>query len=374
MLRSRRMTSEQLPLPAEEPSPPATAPATSPATLPSEAEPEPAAPATSPSPAPPPGSPAPRRRGARAALPRAAAWTALAAVLALGSAGLVGQLSHPPGDARRAELTYTADLALAPRLDDIAARLTTVQALVEGLAGDAKAALEAVASGDVDALQTALERGTTRSSGLKSTVEGIQSSLAGLPGEGPTAATVYGNATLVRRAALLAALDSVNGLAGEWGSVTSKAREAASLQVAIRKHDETVAQAATRGVAARYADAIALLGQAGGIVDSIAAMRADFVTSTDVTVLDDWIDRHRGYDEALLALYTALKASGGVRNPVVDAAYRAENTARQNLPPNNGAIVVIMSQVSQGGLNQAVIAIEDASGRIDRALAAIAPS
>jgi hypothetical protein len=306
-------------------------------------------------------------------LARTIGWLAITAAFALGGAGLVAQLSHPPGDARRAELTYTADAAMKVRLDAISTQLADVASLVDGLSGDAKTSLEAVASGDGAALQEALDRGTGRATTAEASVASIRSSLAGLPGDGPTAAAIYGNATLVRRAALLAALDSVAGLGDLWGSVTAKAHDAAMLTLAIRDHDAAVAGAAASGVNAQYAAAIDQLGQAAVLLGQIAQLRKDIVTSTDQTVLDDWIARHDRYDKALLALYQALKASRGQRNPTVDAAYREENLARQQLPPDNRQIVVIVAEVASSGLTQAVVAIESARGRIDQALPAVSP-
>src|SRR5512140_3172801 len=129
-------------------------------------------------------------------LARAIAWVAIAAALALGGAGIVGQLSHPPGDSRREELTYAADVALKVRLDALAVQLQDVGSLVDALSGDAKASLVAVTSGDGTALQEALDRGTGRARSAETTVAAIRTSLAGLPGEGPVAAATYANATL----------------------------------------------------------------------------------------------------------------------------------------------------------------------------------
>jgi hypothetical protein len=309
-----------------------------------------------------------------ARLARGIGFILIAVALALGGAGVVAQASHPPGDARRAELTYTADLALNTRLDALAAQLADVGTTIDALSGDAKAALVAVASGDGTALREALDRGTSRAGIATSTVESVRTSLAGLPGEGPLAVVTYANATLVRRADLLAALGTVGGLGDLWDSVTAKASQAASLTLAIRDHDATVASAAAHGVKAEYTAALEELAKAATLLVGIAELRADIVTTADQTVLDDWIARHDTYDKALTALYTALKASGGKRNPRVDEAYHQENLARQQLPPDNRQIVVILAEVARGGLNQAVVAIEDARGRIDLALQAVAPS
>ena len=58
---------------------------------------------------------------------------------------------------------------------------------------------------------------------------------------------------------------------------------------------------------------------------------------------------------------------------VTDAARSAaarEEAAKARLPKNTSALVVILDDIARGGLNQAVIAIEDARGRLLDALSA----
>ncbi len=246
--------------------------------------------------------------------------------------------------------------------------------MVDALAGDAKQALIAVSSGDAAALKTALQTGSGRSSALDSTITQLRADFGGLPGDGPGAATEYSNAILVRRASLLAALDTVGSLSGQWASVTALGTEASALTEAIRSHDTTLASGAAAGVKAEWAKAVSLCNQALAILAEISTMRSDFVQADQGTVLDDWIAVHLRYDKALLTLYQALQASGGVRNAKVDAAYREQALALAQLPADNRQIVVIISEVAQGGLNQAVVAIEVARGAIDAAIAAAGPS
>jgi len=305
---------------------------------------------------------------------RTIGWLLLAAILALGGAGLVAQLSHPPGDDRRQELTYAADRALAVQLDGVAGELDDVGGLVDALAEDARTALMAVSSGDDEALTAALDQGAERAAAIDATVVQLRAALASMPGGGADAATQYSGATLVRRAGFLRALDAVGTLSDDWTRVTARSTDAAALTLAIRNHDSTLADAAASGVKARYAQAIKGCNAALAVLDEISQMRADFVQAGEVTVLDDWIARHLRYDKALLALYTALKASGGVRNPDVDAAYREQALALAQLPRDNREIVVIVAEVAAGGLNQAVVAIEDARGQIDEAIAEASPS
>jgi hypothetical protein len=53
----------------------------------------------------------------------------------------------------------------------------------------------------------------------------------------------------------------------------------------------------------------------------------------------------------------------------VQAARRTEREAFDRLPPDRRTIIVIVAEVARGGLTAAVLAIEDARGRIDDALA-----
>ena len=61
-------------------------------------------------------------------------------------------------------------------------------------------------------------------------------------------------------------------------------------------------------------------------------------------------------------------------NDAVRAAYREESAAREQLPPDTRGLVVIVADIGRGGLNQAVIAIEQARGRLNLALQALAPA
>jgi hypothetical protein len=294
-------------------------------------------------------------------------WVVLAAAVALGAAGLTGQLSHPPGDDRRAELTYSGDHAIAARLDEATARLRDVAANVDTMAVAAKAALSAISSADAVALQTNLERGNGAAVLISSATLDLRSSLTGLPGDGPDATIQFSNATLVRRAQILASIDAALSLAEDWQSVTGRSVDAARVVTLIRQHDTTIAAAAALGRSASYPDAISQIDQGRVTLEDVASLRDQLVASSDVTVLDEWVERNDNYDKALKALYEALVAAGGRNTLLVQAAYREEKIARDQLP-NAGAIVVIVAEIARGGLNQAVLAIDDARRRIDAAI------
>lgn len=294
-------------------------------------------------------------------------WIILAAAVALGAAGLTGQLTHPPGGATRAELTYPGDHLIGVRLDDATARLKEVAANVDTMAAAAKAALGAISVADATALKSNLERGNGAAVLIASAALDLRSSLAGLPGDGPDAAIQFSNATLVRRAQILASIDAAVSLAEQWQTVTARSVDAARVVSLLQQHDTTILAATALGRAGTYHDAIAQIDLARITLEDVGALAGTLVGSSDLTVLDEWVQRNQKYDTTLRDLYNALIISKGRNTLIVEAAYRDEKIARQLLP-NAGAIVVIVAEIARGGLNQAVLAIDDARRRIDAAL------
>jgi hypothetical protein len=300
---------------------------------------------------------------------RGVVWAFLFAILAVGGAGLAGTAWHAPGSPARAELTWAADSAIDRRLDVATDELRGIAEDVEQLASRAKTALAEVTSADPARLQAALEQGGEIAAAIESSTEDLRNALTGLPGDGPTAALDYSNATLVRRAAILAAIDAAVSLAGEWRQVSARAADAAQLTSLIASHDTAVLDAAAKGRATQYETAIAILDGAILTVAEVKSRRARLIAGTERTVLDEWIERNGAYDAALRALYAALVVSNGEKTVEVQSAYREERAALEQLPPDRRTIIVIVAEVARGGLTQAVLAIDEASGRIDAAIA-----
>ena len=115
---------------------------------------------------------------------------------------------------------------------------------------------------------------------------------------------------------------------------------------------------------------------AGTSVPSSTRMLADRLTSAtrealarhgqdvDVTVLDEWLDRNEAYDVALRGLYVALEDVGGRVTDDVRDAIAAEKAAKERLPPDSRGLILIMAEIGRGGMNGAVIAIEETKGRL----------
>jgi hypothetical protein len=299
-------------------------------------------------------------------------WTALFAVLAAGAAGLIAGASHTPGGSARAELTSEGDAALGARLDGATQQLQSISDAVDSLADAAKTALEQVASSDPTKLQESLEAGDELGASIDAASRALKASLADLPGAEPDAIIRYSNDTLVRRAAVLAALEATTNLDALWQQVTGKATEASQVTTLIGQHDQTVLDAAALGTKRQYAEASATLDRALLTVVDVKAARNKLIPDIGPTVLDEWIDRDRDYDLALKTLYDALVASGGKPTAAVVTAQRAERQAFKRLPPDRRTIIVIVAEVARGGLTQAVLAVEDARGRLEDALAGAA--
>jgi hypothetical protein len=301
-------------------------------------------------------------------------WLLVIVVMAVAGAGVVAQWSHPPGTPARAELTWHGDQEVSPSLDAAQDDLEAIGEQVDRLSVLARGALAAVTADDQEPFSRAVGEGGDLTRAIESASAALRSDLAALPGDQAIDAISYGSDTLTRRLAMLTALESTQGLARSWARFTVGSLAASDLISLLTSHDVTVAAAASEGRSAEYEAALATLARAATRLDDATDIRDRLANTTDVDVLDEWLGRNRRYDDALVALYTALRDSGGLVNDAVREAYREESSARAVLPRDTRALVVIVADIGRGGLNQAVIAIEQARGRLSLALQALAPA
>ena len=304
----------------------------------------------------------------------AAVWLFIIVVMALGGAGVVAQWSHPPATPSRAELTWHGDQEVAPSLDAAQADLEAIGGDLERLSVLARGALAAVTADDQEPFSRALGEGGDVTRAIASASAALRADLIALPGDVAIDAISYGGDTLARRAAMLTAIESSAGLGRDWARFTVGSLAASDLISLLTSHDLTVAAAVSEGRAAEYESALPMLARAVTKLDDATDIRDRLANTTDVEILDEWLGRNRRYDEALVALYTALRDSGGLVNDAVRDAYREETAARAVLPPDTRGLVIIVAEIGRGGLNQAVIAIEQARGRLNLALQALAPA
>jgi hypothetical protein len=135
----------------------------------------------------------------------------------------------------------------------------------------------------------------------------------------------------------------------------------------MAEHDRIVGEAAALGREARYKTAIERLDEAVVVLAASRAARDRLAATVDVTTLDEWLSRNETYDAALRRLYQLSPFPAKVTQKIRDAV-AAELAARARLPPDSRGFTLIMAEIGQGGLNSAVIAIEDAKATLAEAL------
>ena len=158
------------------------------------------------------------------------------------------------------------------------------------------------------------------------------------------------------------------GLEAAWAGLGAGSLAASRLSDLLAAHDEAVLAAAALGRDAEYAEAIETLDGADRAITDARSLRDTLARSVDVAVLDEWLDRNAAYDVALRDLYAALVGVGGRVTDVVREAIDAERAAKERLPADSRGLILIMSEIGRGGMNAAVIAIEEARGALAEAL------
>ena len=297
-----------------------------------------------------------------------AAWLVVAIIVAVGGAGIVAALDHFPGTTARTELTYAADTAAMHQLDTAAGILRSVTDNVVALGNRGRFALASVAGQDLDRLDAALADGTQMVATIEAQGASLRQVLGAVPGIGPDEVLVLSEGVRARYEGMIDTLQVVDGLADDWRSLTKGAADASRLTVLLDQQEKETAAAAGEGVRRRYREALTHLDKADAALDEATRLRDRLANAADVTTLDRWLARNRTYVKALRGLYQALVDSKGRTTAAVRNAFAAERAAHARLPGDNRALIIIMADVAQGGLNQAVIAIELARGSLEEAL------
>ena len=298
----------------------------------------------------------------------ALAWFVVAIVIALGAAGLVVSMNHMPSSGDRPELTWTADAAAKPALDAATDQLQRLADEVDGLGTTGRQALTSVVGGDLDTLATTIADGTNQVSVVRDEATQLETALGTIPGVGSTPELRLSSPMIHRYQALAQTKGLTDGLETDWAAFSGRALNAATLTSLLARHDQRTASAAAEGSDAHYRQGLDLLDDSDAMIAQARDLRDKLASTTDVATLTSWIDRNAGYDAALRRLYDALVESKGKVTDKVRAAIEGEAAARRQLPADTRALVVIMSDIAQGGLNQAVIAIEQARGKLGAAL------
>jgi len=304
----------------------------------------------------------------------AAAWTVVALLISAGAAGLVVGMDHIPGTAARAELTSDADATADEALDNAEAQLADLTEDVQELGVLARGALASLSGQDLETVEQAVDEGALLVAGISDRSRAIRAELLEIPGIGGAAAELTTSAEVrARHAGMLDALEVTEGLDDAWVDLTTGSLAAARLSRLLADHDRIMGEAVLEGRAGNYEPAISKIDEAAALLNEADTMRAQLANTVDVSTLIEWIRRNRNYEDALRALYTAVDEAGGRQTAAVREAIANERSARKELPPDARGLVVIMAEIGRGGLNGAVITIEEARGRLADAVEVSAP-
>ncbi len=302
------------------------------------------------------------------------AWLALTAAVSLGAAGLTATLEHRPGTAAREELTWAADQQVAGPLDGIVNDLGTLSADFTDLGIQGRAALSALAATDPVGVGQAIDGGKALVDRIAAETTSLRNRLAELPATGPDQGTRLGPTLLARMSGVSSTLAVTQGIATAWATLTAGAASASQLTTLLTQHDKVAGQGVQLGSQGRYADALVQFDTADAVLRQASDLRDRLGNTADVETLSSWIARNQAIDAALRKLYTTMVASGGVVNAEARTALDEVAAARQALPPDTRGLVVIMAELAQSGMNQAVIRIEQARGRLADAVAQLSAS
>jgi hypothetical protein len=298
-----------------------------------------------------------------------AVWLAIIVAIALGAAGIVTGMDHPPGSAGRTDATTVGDAAVTAKLDAAEADLTALADTVEALGTEARGALAALNGADTTTSEAAIAAGDTLVAEVIARTAKLRQELARVPYVGsPTAGLTVSEAVVARHATLVAALDATDGLDVDWARLSAGSVAATKMSGYLAEHDRLMVEAAKKGRLAKYDAAIKLIDQAAAQIDAARTERDELVQTVDVSVLDEWLSRNADYDVALKDLYKAIKKVGTKVTKATRAAVKAEAAARARLPPDPRGLVIIMADIGRAGMNGAVIDIEEARAKLSDAL------
>jgi hypothetical protein len=277
-------------------------------------------------------------------------------------------MANQPATPARAELTYEGDAAATTALDGVQVELTDLAKDVERLGELGRGALTALVSSDFTTLDAAVADGETLARGIDTRSAQIRGEIRLVPGTGTTEALVWSPETIARRDLALTAVDATGGLEAAWARLAAGSTVANRLTLLLTNHDLTAGKAAASGRDRKYAAALKTLATAQAMLVEAKTLRDALANAVDVSTLTQWIDRNDEYDTALARLYRATIAANGRITQELKDAFVAERKAHDFLPSNTSGIVIILAEIGRGGLNQAVIGIEETRAKLQAAV------
>lgn len=298
-------------------------------------------------------------------------WTIVVGLVALGIAGIVAWLDNPPGEGGRPELTWAGDAAVAGQLDAAVADILGIADDMERLGVLGRGSLAALTTRDFDLLDLTIASGTVAVTAIRDESAALRDKLLAMPLAEPDARLHNSAATLDRYARLVAAVDATNGVAGSWTRLVQGSLSAARLTALLDGHDELIVSAIEAGVTGGWTTALERIDAATALLVEADELRVELENTVDVGTLNEWLRRNREYDVALRALYVVSARTPTRVTPEIRAALAAEKAARDALPRDTANLGIILAEIARGGLNQAVIGIEEARAQLALALTTV---
>jgi hypothetical protein len=315
----------------------------------------------------------PKFRSVMAAVLTRAGWLALAALLALGSAGIVAATDQPPGNGIRPELTYDADKALSARLDAAVRDLATLDDDVVTLGDQARVLLADLSEVNAVGLETAYGKGDRSVMEIQAGAAGLDTRLecgAWTSAREADLARTYDRTLIDRWRQVCVSLGSVSPLADDWAAMKNGAQVAMQVVDDINGHDSTAANALQLATQGRYPEALATLHNASVSLAGAQRIATSLATVADVSTLNEWLKRTADMDAALALLWQTMIDSNGRVTPQVTAALKGVTDAKALLPDNTGIVQIVLYELA-GNLTSHGISIETAKGQLAAALAGL---
>jgi len=299
-----------------------------------------------------------------------AAWLALAAGLALGSAGAVAALQPVPDGTNRPELTWGADQVLSVRLDGVGRDLVLLKDDVDELGTMTRQTLSSLAQVNSVALSAAWNGGANALNSIQARAVKLSASLECSPWDAArevALSKLYNPVLIDRWHAICRAIASVAPLPNDWNALVAGSRTAMQVATDINNHDQIAADALQLATAGRYPEALAKLVDAAAAITDATTIANELARVTDVSTLQNWLDRTTSMDTALQTLWQAMVASKGRITPQVTAALKGVNAAKALLPDDAAVLQVVLYELA-GRLTVNGISIETARGQLSSAV------
>jgi hypothetical protein len=302
-------------------------------------------------------------------------WLALAAALALGSAGIVASADHLPSTGSRPELTWSQDQILSAKLTAATRDLARLGDDVDSLFNQGMNTLSGLTQINQVVLQKAWDEGWNNVNAIDAGSADLNSRLQ-CTQWGSSLRTdlikTYSPALVDRYFEVCQAISAVAPLHDNWQSMFDRSRIAITVVNDIEDWDASAKEARSSAAQGNYGDALTKLRTASAAIADASRTSSLLAITTDVGTLTKWLARMGQVDGALALLWQMMIDSHGVVTSQVTAALRAVNEANAMLPQTTddftSTLQVAMYEMA-GNLVSETANINQAKGALANALA-----